>query len=69
MTEHLFFGRADPLGHVALLESHREDGVIVDRCVRISEDVTVSHADECCLRSARSIVLSARTQVATGFGR
>ena len=67
MTERTFVGRADPLGHVAVTESHREDGSPVDRCVRLSEGTPISEGEEGCLRSARSIVISARTHVTTGF--
>jgi hypothetical protein len=68
MTEHLLLGRADPLGHIVLVENHGHD-CSLDRCTGIPEDISMPSAEEPCLRSARSIVLSVRTHVITGFGR
>jgi hypothetical protein len=69
MTEHPILGRADPLGHVVLVENHQDDGIGAVGCNPMSESVASAHDNELCLRSAKSVVLSARMRVPTGFGR
>jgi hypothetical protein len=67
MTEPSTLGPADPLGHIVLLENHRDDGPAADlrESLSDSEAYVYEHVH---LRSARSIVLSTRTHIPTGFG-
>ena len=63
MTERpTLLGRADPLGHVYLPEGHGDThtpqcGCVLDQAAREEHDV------DTCLRSAKSIVLSARSRI------
>lgn len=65
MTE--LFGRADPLGHVFLLVKHASDSRMADGQNRTLEDLASASESEFCSRRAKTIVLSARTQVPTGI--
>ena len=68
MTESFaVLGRADPLGHIYLSEMHRRDDCMADRRDCMSDDVASTNEDALRARSAKSIVLSARTHVPTGF--
>jgi hypothetical protein len=67
MTELSTLAPADPLGHVVLLENHRDDGPAADLRESLPDGVACVH-EHVHLRSARSIVLSTRTHIPTGFG-
>jgi hypothetical protein len=67
MTELSILGPADPLGHIVLLENHRDDGPVADFRESLSDGEAYVH-EPVHLRSARSIVLSTRTHIPTGFG-
>ncbi len=63
MTERpTLLGRADPLGHVYLPEDHSENHTARCGCV-LDQAARDEHDAESCWRSAKSIVLSARTHI------
>jgi hypothetical protein len=62
MAERLTLVRADPLGHFYLPEDHGDGQTARCGCV-LDQASWKEHDVDSCLRSAKSIVLSARTHV------
>jgi hypothetical protein len=68
MTDrHEVLGRADPLGHIFLVEKHGSHSRMTDSRDGAGDGFAFANEDEPCSRSAKSIVLSARTRISTGF--
>ncbi len=47
MTELSILGPADPLGHIVLLENHRDDGPVADLRESLPDGVASVHEHEC----------------------